>query len=302
MYRTMLVAVSALLVLAVSPATTALATSGAAADLPAPTGTAPVTGGPSAAGRPTLVGVRTGRHDRYDRTVFDFTGGTPGYRVEYGTLVSQGRGDTIPLAGAADLIVVFNGAAQPAIDLGRVYNPNLPTLRQIRSGGFFEGYAGFGLGLRDRVGFRVLTLHNPDRIAIDVAHQPAEHFGTGAYRHAGNAPDALVDRVRTGRHPGYDRVVFDMRGAQSSTLDVRYRGSGSTIRVTFTGSGSPTTSPHASYSGPGTYRFGLTNLRSLAFTVVGAGIMTADLGTASRHGFRVMLLQNPTRVVVDVRS
>jgi len=30
-------------------------------------------------------------------------------------------------------------------------------------------------------------------------------------------------------------------------------------------------------------------------------ILTADVGTAARQGFRVMLLQNPTRVVVDVQ-
>jgi len=271
-----------------------------AADLPAPTATAPVTGTASKTGQPTLTAVRTGRHDRYDRTVFDFAGGTPGYRVEYGTLVGQGRGDVIPLAGAATLVVVFSGVGVPAVNLGKVYNPRYPTLRQIKSGGYFEGYASFGLGVQDRVGFRVLTLHNPDRIAIDVAHQPTQRFGTAPYFHEGHAPEALVEHVRVGRHPGYDRVVLDLQGAQQSRLDVRYRGPGSTIRVTLTGSGSATVSPHGSYAGPQSYRFGLPALRTLSFTVVGAGILTADIGTAARHGFRVLLLQNPTRVAIDV--
>jgi hypothetical protein len=270
------------------------------ADLPAPTSTSPVAGSASGSGQPVLTGIRTGRHDAYDRTVFDFTGGTPGYRVAYGTLDGQGTGDPIPLAGAAALVVVFDGTAQPTVDLHTVYNPALPTLRQIKSGGYFEGYASFGLGVADRVGFRVLVLHGPDRIAVDVAHQPTQAFGTAAVQLPGTAPDALVESVRSGSHPGYDRLVFDMSGAQQSTLDVRYQGTGSTLRVTFTGSGSPTQSPHASFSGAASYQFGLPALRSLQFTVVGAGIMTADVATAARHGFRVIRLSDPTRVAVDV--
>ena len=54
-------------------------------DLPAPTNTSPVVGSatasPDSPVPPTLVGVRYGLHARYDRTVFDFTGGTPNYRV-----------------------------------------------------------------------------------------------------------------------------------------------------------------------------------------------------------------------------
>jgi hypothetical protein len=153
----------------------------AADDLPAPTGVTPVTGTatvpPWDPHPPTLVGVRTGRHEFYDRTVFDFTGGTPGYRVEYAPLVAEGTGTPVPLAGAATLRVVFDGAfpydvatGASTIDLGRVYDPRLPTLRQIRSGGAFEGRISFGLGLADRVGFRVLRLTGPPRIAVDVAH------------------------------------------------------------------------------------------------------------------------------------
>ena len=71
-------------------ALTATVASASSTDLPAPTGTAPVSA--TGLGGAKLVNVRTGRHAEYDRTVFDFTGGTPGYRVEYGTLVSGGTG------------------------------------------------------------------------------------------------------------------------------------------------------------------------------------------------------------------
>lgn len=271
----------------------------ATADLPAPTGTTPVAGARSGAGPTILTGIRTGRHDAYDRTVFDFTGGTPGYRVEYGQLVQQGRGDVVPVAGAATLVVVLDGVAE--VRDTATHDPALPTLLQIKYGGAFEGYAGYGLGLTDRAGFRVLTLHNPDRIAVDVAHQPAQAFGTAPVTLAGTAPDALVEAARAGGHPGYDRLVLEMQGPDLPAVAVSYVGAGSTIRLTFTGMGSPERAPHASYAGPGDYAFDLPALHALHLTVVGAGIMTADVSTAQRGGFRVLRLTGPTRVVLDVR-
>ena len=147
----------------------------APSDLPAPTSTAPVSA--TGTGYGQLVNVRTGRHDAYDRTVFDFTGGTPGYRVEYGTLTGQGTGDPIPLAGKASLVIVFHPAAAHDLntgastyDISRTLNPNLPTLKQIRFGGDYEGYVSAGLGLTGTVGFRVFQLHSPDPVVVDVAH------------------------------------------------------------------------------------------------------------------------------------
>jgi hypothetical protein len=123
-------------------------------------------------GTATLVNVRTGRHDAYDRVVFDFTGGAPGYRVGYGTLVAGGTGTPIPLAGKASLVVVFTPADAHGYDIRQVIDPGLPALVQVRFGEDFEGYVSAGLGLAQRVGFRVLVLHGPDRIAVDVAHPP----------------------------------------------------------------------------------------------------------------------------------
>lgn len=153
--------------------TASTATAGPPADLPAPTSTASVSAPGTGTG--ALVNVRTGRHDAYDRVVFDFTGATPGYRVGYGTLVAGGTGAPIPLAGKASLVVVFNPATAHGYDIRQVVNPGLPTVRQVRFGEDFEGYVSAGLGLAGRIGFRVVVLHDPERIAIDVAHSP----GTG---------------------------------------------------------------------------------------------------------------------------
>src|SRR5436190_707577 len=156
-----------------------------------------------------------------------------------------------------------------------------------------------GLGLADRVGFRVFTLTNPYRVVVDVAHQPSQPFGTATVSRTGTAPDALVERVRSGAHPGYDRLVFDIIGPDPVTFQVRYL-SGSTIQVGFSGMGSPTRSPHASHSGPATVPIGLTALKSVSFTIIGAGLMDAAVSTAARHGFRVSTLTNPTRIALDI--
>ncbi|GAA4718302.1 AMIN-like domain-containing (lipo)protein [Phytohabitans rumicis] len=282
--------VLACLVAPVLGATTAAA---GQADLPAPTQTRPITGAataqPDAPSPPTLIGVRHGRHDRYDRVVFDFTGGTPGYRVEYGPLVGIGTGDPIPLAGPADLRIVFDGAAPPKYDLRRVLNPGYPTLRQVKFGGAFEGRILAGLGLADRVGFRVLRLTNPPRIAVDVAHQPAQPFGTATFWGGGGADTVNVAGVRSGRHPGYDRLVFDLRTAKHPLVSVAYqRLHPNRIHVGLTGlkpSGAVVSGPRPS---------------NVSFTVYDNGTVSAFVDTNRRTGFRVMLLQHPTRLVVDV--
>src|SRR2546421_12455568 len=85
---------------AVAMTLTGAGVSAAAADLSPPTQTAPVTAGPSTTGPALLTGVRVGRHDTYDRTVFDFTGGTPAYRVQYAPLHTERAGDLVHLGGA----------------------------------------------------------------------------------------------------------------------------------------------------------------------------------------------------------
>jgi hypothetical protein len=300
-------AVSAVLVLAavfVLPGTAV-----AGDDLPAPTGVSPVTGTatvpPWDPHPPTLVGVRTGLHEHYDRTVFDFTGGTPGYRVEYGPLVAEGTGDPVPLAGAVTLRVVFDGAYpfDPAtgaqtIDLRRVYDPRLPTLRQIKSGGAYEGYVTFGLGLADRVGFRVLRLADPPRIAVDVAHQPGQPFTTERFQGGdGSAAQVQITGVRSGAHPGYDRVVFDLGTSTTPLISVSYTvPTPTTIHVGLTAA----TTQRGVVAGPNPVYTGLAQARSVSIAVYDNGTVSAFIATDHRTAFRVMLLTNPTRIVVDV--
>jgi hypothetical protein len=264
------------------------------------------TGVSVAGGYPTLVGVRWAAHPAYDRVVFDFTGGTPGWSAAYGTLVGEGTGTPIPLAGPADLVLHFHiarahdDAGHPTVSLASRY-PALPTVRQIGFGGDFEGYVSVGLGLRDRVGFRVFALTGPPRLVVDVAHQPSAPFGTSSVSRAGTAADVVVSGIRTGAHPGYDRAVFDVAGTALPAVRVGYLSStSSTLVVTLVALGSATAAPHASYGGPSPVSVGLPALRSVSLASAGAGTLTFRLATAHRHGFRLALLTSPVRVVVDV--
>lgn len=114
--------------------------------------------------------VRAGRHDCFDRLVFE---GTAAFNVvEYVSQVTtDGAGDPVPLAGGAFLQV---GLLVPG-DSPRYSGPmpnvsGFPTLRQAKEAGTFEGYESFGVGVRTRLPFRVFVLSSPPRVVLDVAH------------------------------------------------------------------------------------------------------------------------------------
>lgn len=127
----------------------------------------------------TLRRVRVGRHDGFDRLVFDFDGGLPGYSVAYRAVArTDGGGAPIPTTGAVALQVYLQAASVDTEAEGFPFtftptgpiDANYPTLRDVRYGGYFEGGTTFGIGLAGRSGFRVLELTGPPRLAIDVAH------------------------------------------------------------------------------------------------------------------------------------
>jgi hypothetical protein len=125
-----------------------------------------------------LVNIRAGRHDCYDRLVFDFRGTTQGHHVTYVDEVTEdGSGRPVPLRGAGKLQITVGGPAYDQ-DGNLTYTfanraellnvTGYQTFRQVAWAGSFEGTTTVGLGVRARLPFRVLTL--PNRIIVDVAH------------------------------------------------------------------------------------------------------------------------------------
>lgn len=126
---------------------------------------------------PTLTGIRTGEHAAYDRVVLDLDGLAPGYDVHYVRQVRQdGSGKVLRLRGDANLLVrltptdAHDSTGAPTYDGPHRIALRYPNLREVRFAGDFEATVTIALGLRHKAGFRVLTLHDPTRIAIDVAH------------------------------------------------------------------------------------------------------------------------------------
>jgi hypothetical protein len=128
-----------------------------------------------------LTNIRTGRHECFDRMVFDFNGTAPGYNVKYvSNVYADGSGQLIPLAGGAKIQIVAlapaynqNGqATYPGVVGGSLPGVNLTgyqTFRDAKFAGSFEGQTTVGLGVRARLPFRAFTLDN--RLIIDVAHR-----------------------------------------------------------------------------------------------------------------------------------
>jgi hypothetical protein len=160
---------------ATAPSASVPSTSAPAAPAPSwPTSTR--TAAPSHAGYLTAISV--GRHAAYDRVVFTFSGGIPGYTVGYvNDVLSDPKGDVVALPGQAFLRAVFHPSSgyQSYSGPGTI-TPIFPTLLQVRAAGDFESYLSFGAGLSQRAGFRVFTLTQPYRVVVDVAHSSLPPF------------------------------------------------------------------------------------------------------------------------------
>ncbi len=134
--------------------------------------------------RHALNDVRTGRHQCFDRVVFDFSGPTDGFRVEYVPEVrTDGEGQRLSVAGGTVLRVILHASVFD--QLGHLHYDRrvgdhvanvagYKTLRDVVYGGCFEGQTTFGVGVRARLPFRVFSLAGPGtggRIVLDVAHR-----------------------------------------------------------------------------------------------------------------------------------
>lgn len=124
-----------------------------------------------------------------------------------------------------------------------------------------------------------------------------------------------VSDLRVGRQDGFDRVVFEVGGTGTPGWDVRYvdaassQGSGKPIdlagnavlQVTLTGAGYPYETGVKEYpAGRPATAAGTETVTEVAFDATFEGTTVAFVGTRAQAPFRVYLLQNPTRVVLDV--
>jgi hypothetical protein len=154
------------------------------ADLGAPSGTTAQSRDHSVSTPPVPVvtAITTARHADFDRVVVQFSGAMPSWRVAYGSVPRGQSGQSMALAGSADLRVDLRPAqahdAAGNSTVSRDQHPGLPTVREVAVADDFEGVVVLGLGLSSRVGFRVSELTGPNRLVVDVAHVAAAQPAT----------------------------------------------------------------------------------------------------------------------------
>ncbi|MFL5946452.1 MAG: hypothetical protein ACJ74D_00410 [Gaiellaceae bacterium] len=141
-------------------------------------GTNVVVGDSTAAAIALLERVAVGRHEGYDRVVFQFRGeGLPGYRVQYmePPLKEDGSGNVVQVDGNAFVVVRMEPASGFDLNTGEgelVYKgpkrvPGASVVQEVVRMGDFEAVLTWAVGLEEKVDFRVSTLSSPSRLVVD---------------------------------------------------------------------------------------------------------------------------------------
>ena len=127
-----------------------------------------------------LTAVRAATHPGYDRIVFEFRNGVPGYDVRYvePPVLADGSGEEVAVAGTAVLLVRM----EPALDADLTqesapetytgptrFSPDTAAVVELVRIGGFEAVLTWAIGVDGEQPFRVTQLESPARLVIDIA-------------------------------------------------------------------------------------------------------------------------------------
>jgi hypothetical protein len=144
-------------------------------------GTTPVEGSATGSEIALLERLALGRHEGYDRVVFQFRNTLPGYKVEYvqPPLKEDGSGNLVKLEGNAFVVVRMEQASGFDLNTGEgvmVYKgprrlegstSGTSVVQELVRTGDFEAVLTWAVGLSDKVDFRVQTATSPPRLIVD---------------------------------------------------------------------------------------------------------------------------------------
>jgi hypothetical protein len=132
----------------------------------------------------TMTGksIRVGRHDCFERFVFELQGKgpRPGWTAGYRTpLAGQASGERIRLKGAANLEILvgawtvddFEGRPAewpPFTGPADIVTNGFVAIKEARNLYAYEGTTQLGLGLDRKRPFTVVLISNPTRLVVDV--------------------------------------------------------------------------------------------------------------------------------------
>lgn len=137
-------------------------------------------------------------------------------------------------------------------------------------------------------------------------------WGRAAVHQAQPVPQ-VID-LRYGRHTDYDRVIVDLENGMSAYTvryvhRLRYAASGEPVdlkgrrflEITLTPASAHNGLGRSTYVGPRLRRLSWPSLRGLAFTGDFEGVVSFGVGVDRKVPFRVFTLENPNRLIVDLR-
>jgi hypothetical protein len=143
--------------------------------------TTPIEGAANGSETALLDRIAVGRHEGYDRVVFEFKNDVPGYSVKYTTepLKEDGSGNPVNVKGAAIVVVRMEPASGFDLNTGegvmtykgpkRIDGSAAGTsvVQELVRTGDFEAVLSWAIGLSDKVDFRVRTAGSPARLIVD---------------------------------------------------------------------------------------------------------------------------------------
>ena len=124
---------------------------------------------------------------------------------------------------------------------------------------------------------------------------------------------APIDALRTGTHPGFDRVVVQFSGKQPGSIELKpqatskFLGSPRGDTITLAGGHGLVVllrgaDLHTAYSGARAFKTGYPGLRETRVIEDFEGQVMLGLGIAGSNCYRAFILGNPVRLVVDIQT
>lgn len=118
----------------------------------------------------------------FDRFVLEFENRVPEWEVRYipkPVTEEDPTGEVVPLDGNYAIAVWMRHASDVNSEAGyrstlfgpRRLDAGTPQITEVAPAGSFEGSMEWAIGTRQYQGFRVLTLTDPPRPVVDVAHE-----------------------------------------------------------------------------------------------------------------------------------
>jgi hypothetical protein len=124
---------------------------------------------------------------------------------------------------------------------------------------------------------------------------------------------AYIDALRTGTHPGYDRLTVEFQNGQPASIELRPQ-SGTTFnnspkgdQVTLAGKNGILVvihgaDLHTSYSGSRDLKTGYATLVEVRPVEDFEGVVQLALGVSGATCYRAFVLTNPVRLVIDIQA